>query len=167
MSHLMPWIKQKSERVKSSLDRLRPSNTISKLAGKLRNAAYRKAFVASQINIGIPFQIRALMKARGWTQEKLGEQTGMLQPRISALLKPGEVRPNIETLRRIAEAFDCALLVRFAPFSELARWSESFDPKTFNVPAFDQDTGFSERQPEPNLSLRSKAIPTKPRTQNP
>ena len=144
MPQLMPWIKQKSEKIKSSLDRLPRSNTLSKIAGKLRNPAYRKAFIASQINIGIPFQIRALMKARGWTQEKLAEQTGMLQPRISALLKPGKVRPNIETLRRIAEAFDCALLVRFAPFSELARWSESFDPESFNVPAFDEDGGFSE-----------------------
>jgi transcriptional regulator with XRE-family HTH domain len=115
-----------------------------KIADKLQDQEYRTAFVASQINVGIPFQIKALMKARGWTQEQLAERTGMLQPRISAVLKPGKVRPNIETLRRFAEAFDCGLLVRFAPFSELTKWSESFDPEKFDVPQFDADPGFKE-----------------------
>jgi transcriptional regulator with XRE-family HTH domain len=118
----------------------------SKIEGKLQDHAYRTAFVASQINVGIPFQIKALMRARGWTQEELAERTGMLQPRISAVLKPGKVRPNIETLRRFAEAFDCGLLVRFAPFSELMRWSDSFDPERFNVPTFEDDPAFRPKK---------------------
>ncbi|HEV2200995.1 MAG TPA: helix-turn-helix transcriptional regulator [Bryobacteraceae bacterium] len=122
-------------------------NTISKIAEKLKEIGYRKAFIASQINIGIPFQIRALMKARGWTQDTLAEKTGMLQPRISGLMKPGKTRPNIETLRRVAEAFDCALIVRFAPFSELAKWAEEFEPDSFNVPSFTDDVGFIEHKP--------------------
>jgi transcriptional regulator with XRE-family HTH domain len=104
-----------------------------KLWAKLRNPEYRKAFVVAHINIGIPFQIRALMKSggRNWTQDELARRTGMLQPRISAMLKPGKTRPNIETLRRIAEAFDCGLMVRFVPFRELVKWSEQFDPDKF------------------------------------
>ncbi len=109
---------------------------ISKRWAKLGDPEYRKAFVASQINIGIPFQIRALMKSRNWTQDDLARRTGMLQPRISTMLKPGKTRPNIETLRRIAEAFDCGLMVRFVPFSALALWSEQFAPDTFDVPSF-------------------------------
>jgi transcriptional regulator with XRE-family HTH domain len=112
----------------------------------MRDPEYRKAFVASQINFGIPFQIRALLKKRGKTQEWLAEMTGMLQPRISGLMSPGKTRPNIETLRRLAEAFDCGLAVRFVPFSELARWSDEFDPETFNVPDFADDLGFIERK---------------------
>lgn len=131
--------------------------TISKIAEKLRDAAYRKAFVSSQINVGIPFQIRALLKARGWTQEQLGERTDMLQPRVSGLMTPGKTRPNIETLRRIAEAFDCGLLVRFAPFSDLARWSENFDPESFNVPSFADDVGFIERMPQGNAAFFPRA----------
>ncbi|MGD0776428.1 MAG: helix-turn-helix domain-containing protein [Candidatus Solibacter sp.] len=129
-------------------------NTISKLAGKLRDTEYRKAFVASQINIGIPFQIRAMLKNRhGWTQETIAQRAHMLQPRISGLMTPGKTRPNIETLRRIAEAFDCGLIVRFAPFSELAKWSEEFDPESFSVPSFDDDTGFIERKPQQVASI--------------
>lgn len=118
----------------------------SEIAEKLTNLEYRTAFVVSQINVGIPFQIRALMKERGWTQAILAEKTDMLQPRISGLMTPGKTKPNIETLRRVAEAFDCGLIVRFAPFSELARWSEEFDPDTFSVPAFADDAGLIERK---------------------
>lgn len=112
---------------------------ISKLFSKLRDATYRRAFVASQISIGIPFQIRGLMKSRGWKQSELAERTGMLQPRISAMLKPGKTKPNVETLRRIAEAFDCALMVRFVPFSELVNWSERFNADFFDVPSFNHE----------------------------
>ncbi|MEO8053410.1 MAG: helix-turn-helix transcriptional regulator [Acidobacteriota bacterium] len=110
-----------------------------KLIQKLKNPEYRKAFVASQINVGIPFQIRALRKSRGWTQEQLADKAGMLQPRISAIQSPGKAKLNLETLRRLAEAFDCGLVVRFAPFSELARWSERFEPDEFSVPSFEDD----------------------------
>ena len=112
---------------------------ISRTIAKLRDPEYRKAFVSSQINIGIPFQIRGLLQSRGWKQEDLVKRTGMLQPRISALLTPGKVRPNIETLRRLAEAFDCGLEVRFVPFGELVHWSESFNPEHFNVKSFDEE----------------------------
>ena len=119
---------------------------ISKLWSKLADPEYRKAFVASQINFGIPFQIRALLKSRkGWTQATLAAKTGMLQPRISALMTPGKTKPNIETLRRIAEALDCGLVVKFVPFSELARWSESFDPESFHVAPFSEDSEPMER----------------------
>lgn len=112
---------------------------ISKLIRKLKDPRYRKAFVASQINIGIPFQVRALLKTRGWTQEQLAERAGMLQPRISAILKPGKTRPNIETLRRLAEAFDCGLSIQFVPFSELVQRSERFDPENLDIPPFDEE----------------------------
>ena len=133
-------------------------NTISKLGEKLRDPEYRKAFVASQINIGIPFQIRAMLRNRpGWTQETVAQRAQMLQPRISGLMTPGKTRPNIETLRRIAEAFDCGLIVRFAPFSELARWLEEFDPESFNVPSFDEDPGFIDRKPQQSAPVFRRA----------
>ena len=124
-------------------------STISKLVSKLRDTEYRKAYIASQINIGIPYQLRALMKSRGWTQEQLAEQAGMLQPRISAMLSPGKTQPNIKTLRRLAEAFDCGLMVRFVPFSELVMRSERFDPESFSVKSFQQEDSegrFGHRQ---------------------
>jgi transcriptional regulator with XRE-family HTH domain len=129
--------------------------TFEQIRKKLGDPEYRRAFVGSQININLPFQIRALLRQRpGWTQETLAQKTGMRQPRVSALMTPGKTRPNIETLRRIAEAFDCGLAVRFVPFSELARWSCNFDPESFQVPPFDGDSGFLDRK-EPQAAAAS------------
>jgi len=133
---------------------------ISKVIKKLRDPEYRKAFVASQINIGIPFQIRGLLQSRGWKQEDLANRAWMLQPRISALLTPGKVRPNIETLRRIAGAFDCGLQVRFVPFHELAHWSESFNPEHFSIPTFDFDVEIKQAEERESAMIAALAIPS-------
>lgn len=113
----------------------------SKLFSKLHNSEYRKAFVASQINMGIPFQLRALLRDSRWTQQELAGRADMRQPRISAMLKPGGAKFTLETLRRLAEAFDVGLMVKFVPFSELAQWSYEFDPDGFHVASFDAEMG--------------------------
>lgn len=114
-------------------------NTSSPLFKELDNKEYRDAYVASQINIGIPFQIRALRTSRGWNQETLAKHTGMTQPRISEIEKPGARRLNIETLLRVAAALDVALQVRFTTFGELIDWSESFDPENFEIDSFKEE----------------------------
>lgn len=115
------------------------ANTTTGLIAKLHSPEYREAFVESQIRITIPFQIRALRRQRGWSQEELAEKAGMRQPRISAMERAGGGHLNIETLIRLATAFDVALVVRFASFSELVNWSEAFDPEGFWLPSFNQD----------------------------
>jgi len=121
-------------------------STRAQKIARLRNKEYRDAFVGSQINVGLPFQIRALREQRQWKQSQLAEKTGMLQPRISAIEAPGGAKFTIETLRRLASAFDVALVVRFAPFSELADQSEGFNPDTFQVPSFEDDLRLIEKK---------------------
>ena len=115
---------------------------------KLESKEYRDAFIGSQISVGLPFQIRALREQRVWKQSQLAERTGMLQPRISAMESPGGARFTLETLRRLASAFDVALMVRFVPFSELLNWSEEFNPDTFAVASFADDIPLIERKPQ-------------------
>ena len=122
-------------------------STRAQKIARLRNKKYRDAFVASQISVGLPFQIRALREQRGWKQSRLASETGMLQPRISAMESPGGTKYNLETLRRLASAFDVALLVRFAPFSELVEWSDKFNPDNFRVPSFVEEQVEIEAQP--------------------
>ena len=105
----------------------------------MKEKAYRHGMVAAQIEIDIPLQIRALRKSREMTQPKLAELTGMRQPRISAMEKPGGAHFTLETLKRVAEAFDVALIVQFAPFSELMGWSDKFNPDDFAVPSFEEE----------------------------
>ena len=105
---------------------------------EIRDKEYRHGLVAAQIDIDLPLQLKALRNQRGWSQPELAQRTGMKQPRFPLMEKPG-ARFTIETLRRLAEAFDVALIVRFAPFSELLEWSEGFNPDKFRVPAFEEE----------------------------
>jgi transcriptional regulator with XRE-family HTH domain len=124
---------------------------------RLKSKEYRDAFVASQISVGLPFQIRALREQRGWKQSRLAGEAGMLQPRISAMERPGESKFNLETLRRIASAFDVALEVRFVPFSELLDWSERFDPDNFKVPEFEDDAALDLQESASDTTLQQLA----------
>lgn len=106
---------------------------------EMKNRAYRHGVVNAQIEIDLPLQIRALRKQRNWTQPQLAAITAMKQPRISNMEKPGKTHFSLETLRRLAEAFDVALAIRFAPFGELLEWTDRFSPDDFHVPSFEQE----------------------------
>jgi transcriptional regulator with XRE-family HTH domain len=82
----------------------------------------RAKFVSSQIDKGIAYQIRALRDRQDLSQEELAEAVGMNQNAISRLESPRYGRPTIRTLKRLAAAFDVALVVRFVPFSQLVKW---------------------------------------------
>lgn len=114
-------------------------SSISKLWQKLRNKAYRDGYTEAQLSIEIPFQIRALRKAHGWTQAQLAERCGIPQARISHIEQPGRDPLSLRTLYRLASAFDVGLLVQFVSFGELVHREVSFNPETFRVTSFDDD----------------------------
>ncbi len=114
-------------------------NSRSSLAEQLRDKQYRDAFVASQIRIGLPMQCRALRESRQLTQPQMAESAGMSQPRISEIERPGERKLNIETLLRLASAFDVGLQIRFVPFSKLVADEDSVDLDDFSVLPFEED----------------------------
>ena len=135
-------------------------NTRARKIARLRDKEYRDAFVASQIDVGLPFQVRSLREQRRWKQSQLAEKAGMLQPRISAIETPGGAKFTLETLRRLASAFDVALLVKFVPFSELVDQSEDFNPDTFSVPSFGDDLGLmSHSEASAPLEVLSANVP--------
>jgi transcriptional regulator with XRE-family HTH domain len=112
-------------------------STREDLIAQLNEKEYREGFVSSQIDMAIPYQVRAM---RGkMSQGELAEKTGMKQSRISAIERPGYGNLTLTTLKRLAAAFDVALIVRFAPFSDLVEWSENFSPDTFHVPCYHED----------------------------
>ena len=106
---------------------------------RVSNKEYRDTFVSSNIDVGIAFQIRALRRQRNYTQKKLAEISGMKQKRISALENPSNP-PNLSTLKKLANAFDVGLIVRFIPISELLEWTLSLSPDFFEVASFNDET---------------------------
>jgi transcriptional regulator with XRE-family HTH domain len=105
----------------------------------LEDRAARDYFVNAHISNGLAFQIRTTREARGWSQQELAERSGKRQGEISRLEDPDYGRYSLTTLRRLAAAFDVALIVRFAPFSQLVDWAVGLSPQDLAVPSFDAD----------------------------
>jgi transcriptional regulator with XRE-family HTH domain len=82
-------------------------------------AAYRKAFVGSQVKRLIPFQIHALRKNRRWSQDELAKRCGLTQGVISRAEDPDYGNLTLNTTIAIAGGFDVAFVGKFVPFSEL------------------------------------------------
>lgn len=119
------------------------NTTLKTIWRKMRNKAYREAFVQAHVSNTIAAQIVSLREAAGWTQTDLAKKAGTGQSRISALEDPNNTNMEIATLRRLAAAFDVGLTVRFVPFSELARWSSYLVPENFVIPTFANDNDFA------------------------
>lgn len=96
---------------------------------KLKDKEYRRLFIAGQIKTGLAFQIRALRNARSMTQKDLAELTSTKQTVISRIENKGAARLSIQTLLKLADAFDVALVVRFEPIDELIDWADRLSPK--------------------------------------
>lgn len=125
----------------------------SLLATELRDKEYRDAFMASQLRISLPMQCRALRESREWTQPQLAEKASMSQPRISEIERPGERRLNLETLLRLASAFDVALQVRFVPFSQLVDDDDQVNLDDFYIAPFEEDIAALESREEQMKSV--------------
>ncbi len=109
------------------------------IVSSLKDKEYRDLFVSNEISVGLPFQIRALREKRNWTQGELADKTGKAQGVISQLEDPNYGRFTLATLKRLASAFDVALIVRFVPFSELVGRAVNLDSTDLAVPSFHED----------------------------
>lgn len=115
------------------------------LLQELENLEYRKGFVEGHAKDTIAFQIRQLRKTEGWDQSDLARELGnpKLQPMISRYENPDYGRYSITTLLELAAAFDVALVVRFAPFSELVEWDFKSTPQTLAPATYSNDKRLS------------------------
>lgn len=114
------------------------SVTISKKTiEKLSDKESREFFYEEHIESGLPVQIRELRKKRKLTQKQLADALECDQSNISDWENPNyEYTPQIGTLKRLANAFDVPLIVRFGSWEELIDWDstlsgEKIAPVTF------------------------------------
>jgi transcriptional regulator with XRE-family HTH domain len=78
--------------------------------------------VESHISKALAFQVRSLREKEGWSQQRLAERICSNQNAIYRSENPNYGKQTLTTLKKIAAAFDVALVVRFVPFSELVDW---------------------------------------------
>jgi len=108
---------------------------------------YRHAYAEESLNLAIATQIKVLREQREMTQERLAREAGMKQSMISRYENVNYSSWGINTLKKLAEAFDVFLEVRFRSFRELVESTERFSRETLQVPAFTEDPFFKEAQP--------------------
>jgi transcriptional regulator with XRE-family HTH domain len=88
----------------------------------------------------LPIQIRRLRERHGWTQAELAEKAGTQQVVVSRWENPDNKGITLNTLKRLARAFDVALIVRFAPFSEFIDWVCTLSPHSFQPASFEEES---------------------------
>ncbi len=115
-----------------------------KLIHRLRDREHRDAFVSAQIDVGIPFQIRALREQRNETQAALSARTGMAQAWISKLENINYKGFSLKTLKKVASMFDVGLVIRFVPISQLVEWELNLSNDSLLVPSFGDEPYFKE-----------------------
>lgn len=126
-----------------------------------RGKKARADLVASNLSEGVAFQIKATRDARQLTQEQLAEAAGMSQNNLSRLENPDYGKHTVSSLKRIADALDVALIVRFVPYSQYIDWLSAtprtdpgLTPGTLAVPSF----GKEEAEGAFNVSTSSPQI---------
>lgn len=80
------------------------------------------------------------------TQKELAETTGMGQPRIPLLEDSTYENWTVNTLKRLAKAFDVALSVRFETFSTVMRDFANMSRESLQRPGFANDPVFHSRR---------------------
>ncbi len=106
-----------------------------------KSKAHRDAFVSAHIKEALSFQIRALRKQRKWTQKKLGEMAGFKQSKISDFENPNYPSDlSLDTVKRLASAFDVVLVVRFVSFGDQISWVSDLVPGSLEVVSFSDDS---------------------------
>jgi len=121
---------------------------MSPLGDKLKKSLgsskdYRHGYVDEFLNAYIATQIKVLREQRDWTQQELAEQAGMKQGRISVMENVNYSSFSLNTLRRIAEAFDLTLNVSFEEFGKRLNDIERFSRESLERFSFSEDPAFA------------------------
>jgi len=117
----------------------------SNLRSEFHDKDYRHAYAEEELNTYIATQIKVLREQRDWTQQQLAEYTGMKQPRIAVMEDINYSSWSINTLRRLAQAFDLRLSVKFETFSSLISELETFSKESLEIVSFDDDIWFHKK----------------------
>lgn len=129
---------------------------------QMADPEYRAEFVQSQISETVSAQIRAMRSDRQWSQADLASEANTAQSTISQLEDPDYGRQSLTTLRRLAAVFDVGLVVRFVPFSEIAKWAATSTNDDLHVPSFADDPGHtregSDLTPAPPTDIEPFAM---------
>lgn len=102
----------------------------------LTDRSERVNWIRGRMAETIAIQICSMRKSRGMSKYRLAKLSGVSAGSISRLESPGSKTFKLETLLKVASAFDVAMDVRFVPFSHAA---SRRDEALSTVPSFAEE----------------------------
>lgn len=106
---------------------------------KWSNEEYRHNYMESAIEQGVAWQIKINREKRCLSQTDLARRIGSKQSAISRAEDTTYGRHRLETLVKIANAFDCALQIKFIPYSKLAKDSADLTPAALYAKSYEEE----------------------------
>ncbi len=132
------------------------SELVDKLRPEFQDEEYRHSYAEECLNTMIATQIKVLREEREMTQSILASKTGMAQPRLSVMENAEYSNWSINTLKRLARAFDLALSVKFEAFSEVVIDFEEMSNETLARPSFKDDPMFRSAKVRNHSAFRRR-----------
>ncbi len=117
------------------------------IADELNDPEARSAYAEEFLDSFIALQIKTLRQQRNWSQEELADRAGMKQSRISAMESADYNSWSVRTLKRLAQAFDLALIVRFESFGNFLPEVTAVGRVDLERPSFPADPDFRSKHP--------------------
>src|SRR5689334_15214852 len=92
----------------------------------------RHIYADDFLNTYIATQLKVLREDREWTQKQLAEEAGMRQERISVLEDVNYESWSVKTLKRLAQAFDLRLSIKFETFGSFLKDFDDFSHESLS-----------------------------------
>lgn len=119
--------------------------TPKKLRKKFSDREIAHAYVDEFLNMSIATQLKVLREQRRLTQKSLAELAGMKQERISVLENVNYSSWSINTLRKLAAAFDVRLRVSFETFGSCLAEMENFTRESLERMSREEELALEEK----------------------
>src|SRR5271169_2144121 len=129
--------------------KLSPDDVRQQFIDNRDDKSYRHAYADESLNISIATQIKVLREQRVLRQKDLANLAAMKQSMISRYENVNYSSWSINTLKKLAEAFDVVLDVRFRSFRDLVILTQGFSRESLQVPSFSDDPYFSQGYTSP------------------
>lgn len=104
-----------------------------------RDSEYRQGYMEAAVEQGVAWQLKINREARGISQVEMARLLGTKQSAVSRMEDPSYGVHNLETLKKAAAVFDCALLVRFVSYSVLGREAECLSPGELYAESYSEE----------------------------
>lgn len=100
---------------------------------------YRTFFAEAAVEQDIAWQIKANRQHRKLSQAEFATLLGTKQSAVSRLEDPEYGQHSIDTLKKVAAVFDCALQIKLISFGKLHEESEDLSMESMVTPSFDEE----------------------------